>query len=57
MLTLDEIRQRMQDRRVRRVAAAIGVHHQTIYNVMEPNANPSHDTLKKLSDYLQGSVA
>lgn len=57
MLTLDEIRARMKDRRVRRVAEAIGVHHQTIYNVMEPGANPSHDTLKKLSDYLQGVTA
>ena len=57
MLSLDEIRERLRDRRYRRVAKAIGVHHQTIYNVMDENANPTHATLKKLSDYLTGASA
>lgn len=57
MLSLPEIRERLRDRRVRRVAEAIGVHHQTIYNVMDPSSNPQHSTLKALSDYLTGAEA
>lgn len=56
MLTLEEIRSRLADRKVRVVADATGVHHQTIYNVLDPNANPTHKTLKALSDYLTGEV-
>ena len=54
MLSLDEIRAALRDRRPSRVAEAIGVHRQTIYNVLDKDANPTHDTLKKLSDYLKG---
>lgn len=57
MLSLEEIRARLKDRRVRVVADAIGVHHQTIYNVLDPASNPQHKTLKALSDYLQGQPA
>ena len=57
MLSLPEIRERLRDRRVRRVAEATGVHHQTIYNVLDPSSNPQHSTLKALSDYLTGAEA
>lgn len=57
MLTLEQIREQMRDRRVRHVAKAIGVHHQTIYNLLSQGANPKHETMRKLSDYLRGAGA
>lgn len=54
MLTLPEIQDQLRDRRIRRVAEATGIHHQTIYNVLARDANPTLETMKKLSDYLKG---
>lgn len=57
MLTLDQIKEKMADRRVRAVADGTGLHHQTIYEALKPTANPSYETVKKLSDYLTQQVA
>jgi len=52
-MTLDEIREALKDRRVPMVAQAIGVHHQTIYNILnKPDYDPQHSTVEKLRDYL-----
>lgn len=56
MLTLPEIRERLKDRKSGVVAKAAGVDRQTIYNVLDPNSNPTYKTLKALSDYLSGEV-
>ena len=38
-----------------KVAKATGLHYNTIRDVRSnPHANPSHSTLKALSDYLEG---
>jgi len=52
MLTLEQIRERMKDRKVTVVAEVIGVHANTLYRVLSGDAKPSYETVKLLSDYL-----
>lgn len=53
MLTLDEIRERLMDRRLPIVSEATGVHFNTIRNIRDnPWANPTYQVMVKLSDYL-----
>lgn len=52
-MTLEEIRARLQDRRVRMVAAAVGVHHSTIYALRDdPNHMPTRRVAQKVAEYL-----
>lgn len=54
MMTFNEIKECLQDRRVSVVAEATGLHYNTIRDVRDnPNANPTARTLRKLSDYLE----
>ena len=54
MLTLDQIRARLVDRQTSKVVEATGLSRQTIYEIRRGiQTNPTHDTLKKLSDYLE----
>ena len=56
MLTLEQIRQRLQDRRTDAVAQATGLHYNTVRDVRSnPDANPTYKVLKALSDYLEGN--
>jgi len=52
MLTIEQIRKRMQDRNIKAVAEAIGVHQQSLYRIMA-GSEPSYRVLKLLSDYLE----
>lgn len=52
MLDLQEIRERMRDRRITSVAIAIGCHKVTLYRMMAGGQTPSYETLAALSDYL-----
>lgn len=55
MLTLDQIRAALRDRRLAKVAEATGLHYNTIREVRDnPNANPTYKVIKVLSDYLEG---
>lgn len=55
MLTLEEIKERLSDRNISAVAKNIGMTRQFISAVKTGRApNPSYDTVKKLSDYLEG---
>jgi len=57
-MTLDDIKLALKDRRIPMVAQAIGVHHQTIYNIMnKPNYDPQHSTVEKLREYLTPKAA
>lgn len=52
-MTLEEIRAKLQDRRVRMVAAAIGVHHSTIYALRDdPQHLPTRRVAQAVADYL-----
>jgi predicted transcriptional regulator len=53
MLTLEQIKQKLEDANLKRVAEKAGVHYNSLYGLMR-GRNPSYDTVKKLSDYLEG---
>lgn len=53
MLTLEQIRHALRDRRPGMVAEATGLHLNTVRDVRDnPDANPTYKVLKALSDYL-----
>jgi hypothetical protein len=53
MLTLDEVRRRLKDRRLPVVAEATGIHTNTLREVRDnPLANPTYKVFKLLNDYL-----
>ena len=54
MLTLDQIRAALRDRRLGKVAEATGLHYNTIREIRDnPNANPTYKVLLALSTYLE----
>ena len=54
MMTLEAIREALQDRRLLMLADATGVHYNTIKNVRDNQyGNPSYKVMKALSDYLE----
>jgi len=56
MLTLDQIKRKLEDRRLRVVAAATDISVGTLYNIMsDENPNPTHRVLQALSDYLDAN--
>ena len=58
MLTLEQIRDMMEDRSIGAVARATGLHYNVVYRaVTDRTRNPSYETVKALSDYLQGGAA
>jgi hypothetical protein len=52
VLTIEEIRDALGDRRLRVVAAACGLSYPTVLAVKEGRTNPSYETVRVLSDYL-----
>lgn len=55
MMSLEEIREAMQDRRLRVIATKTGISYPTLLTIRDDaRANPRHDILKKLSDYFTG---
>lgn len=57
-MTLEEIRAGLQDRRVRMVAQAIGVHHSTIYALRDdPEHIPTKRVARLVAEYLQERAA
>lgn len=56
MMTLDQLKQALKDRRPTMVAEATNVHFNTIRDIRDnPNANPTWKVMKALSDYLENS--
>lgn len=57
MLTLEEVRELLQDRRIDVVAEATGLHYSTVQEVRAGKSDkPSYQTIKILSDYLEGKT-
>lgn len=55
MMTLEQIRDALLDRRIDMVAEATGLHYNTVRDVRSnTNANPSYRVIKALSDYFEG---
>lgn len=54
MMTLEEVREQLLDRRIDMVADATGLHYSTVCDVRSgKNDNPSYKTVKALSDYFE----
>lgn len=55
MLTLPEIKSRLEDRNIAAVARSIGMARQQLWLIASgKNQNPTHNTVKKISDYIEG---
>lgn len=58
MMTLPQIVEQLRDRRPGMVAQATGVRTNTIIDIRDGTTkNPGYETVKALSDYLQGAIA
>ena len=54
MLTLEEIREKLKDRRLSMVAVATGLSRQAIHNVVTGKTpHPSYETVRRLMEYLE----
>ena len=53
MLTVEQIRERLQHSNLKAVAESIGIHYNTLYRLMKTESDPSYSTVKAVSDYLQ----
>ena len=57
MLTLDEVRQRLQDRRLAVVSKATGITKPTLWRIRrDPKTNVRYDTLAKLNRYFEENL-
>lgn len=55
MMTLEQIRAQLKDRRIDLVSKGSGVHYNTVVGIRDnEEANPTWRVLKALSDYLEG---
>jgi hypothetical protein len=55
MLTVEEIKERLQDRRIPIVSEATGLSYPTIQKIRDGESdNPSYKTMQRLSEYLEG---
>lgn len=54
MMTLEQIRTALSDRMLSKVAAATGLHYNTIREVRDnPGSNPTYKVLMALSNYFE----
>lgn len=57
MMSVEEIKNALHDRRPGIVANATGLHYNTIRDIRDGRcADPKHQTVKILSAYLQGTL-
>jgi len=55
MMTLEQIRYALSDRRLMIVAEATGLHYNTVKDIAKRRTiNPSYVAVKAISDYLEG---
>lgn len=56
MMTLEQIRLALEDRNIQAVSKGSGVSAHSIYRLLnsEGNIKPLYETVKSLSDYLEG---
>lgn len=53
MLTIEQIKERLKDANLMKVAKAAGVHQNSLYRLMNGSTRTSYDTVKAISDYLE----
>lgn len=55
MMTVEEIRESLKDRRIGMVAQVTGLHYNTIKDIRDGvSVDPKHTTVRLLSGYLEG---
>lgn len=55
MLTVKEIQEKLEDRKLQVVADKTGVHYNTLKNIKDgKNTNPTFKVIKSISEYLEG---
>tara|TARA_A100000172_G_scaffold52540_1_gene33245 strand:+ start:2811 stop:2978 length:168 start_codon:yes stop_codon:yes gene_type:complete len=53
MLTLEEIKARLEDVNLMAVSRKTGLTYPTVYNTIKKDSAPSYDTVRRLSNYLE----
>lgn len=53
-MTLEQVKKALQNYKLNRVAKAAGVDRHVLYRMMKEDAKPTYETVKKLSDWLEG---
>lgn len=53
MMTIDDIRESLEDRNLSEVARKTGLSNNTLYKFMDRNSRPFHDTVVKLAAYVR----
>lgn len=53
MLTLEVIKEKLSDRKLSVVSEKSGVNYLALCNLYNGKSNPTYETVKKLSDYLE----
>ena len=57
MLTIEQIRNRLKDRQLSKVAKATGLSTQTLWRIrQDPKINVRYDTLAKLNRYFEENL-
>jgi DNA-binding phage protein len=54
MMNLEEIKVRLVDSNLKKVAEKAGIHEARVYRLMSGETEPMYETVKALSDYLEG---
>jgi hypothetical protein len=54
MLTPEQIKIKLEDRNLSKVAQGCGLHYNAIIRFMGNKSKPAYTTVKALSDYLEG---
>lgn len=57
MMTVEQIKTRLKDANLKRIAQGAGVHPATVYRFMQEGSKPLYETVKSLSDYLSSQEA
>lgn len=56
MLTLEEVRKRLSDRNLQKVADNSGLTYAVVYHAYTNGENVKHETVVKLSTYLENNL-
>lgn len=55
MLSIEQIKERMKDRKAAVVAQRVGITRAYLGMILRGERTPSYEILKRLSDYLEGA--
>lgn len=56
MLNIEQIRHQCEGVKVTHISEKTGLHYHTVRHALKPDTNPSYDTVKALSDWLESRL-